>query len=290
MSAAGRLGRAGWMLAAALALPACLPVPIPPLGAAPESRANLPAARPDFIREGQTSRADVLLALGAPDRAATDERWFAYSSAAHQGGVAFVFGGYGSAAGVLVEGYLERRLVVRFDERGIVESAEFEEKVCPRVGFNEHGRTTCLDLAAVDVSDKPAAAAEATLASFERVLWLRSRGCLDPATLGAGRAGQVAAFRGALVVTDRALAFTGRRIWTLTADEAEVTTRIAYSAVSGLSLSALVGDGALDLLTAEGLCYHVVVEQIASSRSDAAAMARLRAVLEERLGTTARPP
>lgn len=150
------LRRVRWAcaLAALLVVSGCLPVPIPPLGIAPDSRSNLPPTRPGFIHEGETQRADVLLALGAPDRAGADERWFAYASAAHQGGVAFVVGSYGGAGGVLVEGYLERRLVIRFDERGIVESVEFEEKVCPRVGLNEHGRTACLDLTALDLSDK----------------------------------------------------------------------------------------------------------------------------------------
>lgn len=286
------LRRVRWAcaLAALLVVSGCLPVPIPPLGIAPDSRSNLPPTRPGFIHEGETQRADVLLALGAPDRAGADERWFAYASAAHQGGVAFVVGSYGGAGGVLVEGYLERRLVIRFDERGIVESVEFEEKVCPRVGLNEHGRTACLDLAALDLSDKGSAAAESVLDRFERVVWLRSRGCIDPATLGSSRAPPALAFRGTLLVTERSLVFTGHRIWTLFADDAEVTARIPLSAVAGLSLSALGRDDALDLLTAEGLCYRIVVEGAGAPRSDAEANARLKAVLEAHLGTTARPP
>lgn len=289
MSARQRSGRV-WALAAALVLAGCLPVPIPPLGVVQDSRANLPAARPDFIREGQTRRADVLLTLGAPDRADADERWFAYSSTAHQGGVALVFGGYGGAAGLLVEGYLERRLVVRFDERGIVEAVEFEEKVCPRVGLNEHGTRACLDLATLDLSAKSAAPAEATLESFGRVVWLRSRGCIDPATVGTGRASPALAFRGTLALTERSLVFTGHRIWTLFADDAEVTARIPFSAVAGLSLSKLDHGDGLDLLTGEGLCYHIVVAGSGDSGRDAEANARLKAVLEKRLDTTARPP
>jgi outer membrane protein assembly factor BamE (lipoprotein component of BamABCDE complex) len=275
--------------AIALVLAGCLPVPIPPLGVPQDSRTNLPTARPGFIREGQTQRADVLLALGAPDRADADERWFAYSSAAHQGGVAFVVGGYGSAAGVLVEGYLERRLIVRFDEHGIVEAVEFEEKVCPRVGLNEHGASACLDLVTLDLSAKGDAPPESALDRFERVLWLRSGGCIDPANVGTNKASPATAFRGTLVVTERSLVFTGRRIWTLFADDAELTARVPFSAVAGLALSKLGHDGALDLLTAEGLCYHIVVEGSGTSRGDTEANGRLKAVLEERLGATARP-
>ena len=102
--------------------------------------------------------------------------------------------------GVLVEGYLERRLIVRFDERGVVEAVEFEEKTCPRVGVNEHGRTACLDLVALDLSDKEVASAEpAVVASFEHVLWLRSRRCPDPATVGSSAASASTAFRGTLL-------------------------------------------------------------------------------------------
>lgn len=288
MSVGWRLHRVS-VLAAALVLAGCLPVPIPPLGVMQDSRTNLPTARPAFIREGQTQRADVLLALGAPDRVDADERWFAYSSATHQGGVAFVVGSYGGAGGVLVEGFLERRLIVRFDERGIVEAVEFEEKVCPRVGLNEHGRSACLDLASLDLSAKGVAPAEAALDRFERVLWLRSAGCIDPATVGTSMASPAMAFRGTLLVTERSLVFTGHRIWTLFADDAELTARIPFSAVAGLALSKLDHGGALDLLTAEGLCYHIVVEGSGTSRRDTEAHARLKAVLEERLGTTARP-
>jgi len=290
VSTGGRVVRRAWALIAALALSGCLPVPIPPLGVAPDSRGNLPAVRPGFIREGQTHRAEVLLVLGSPDRADADERWFAYSSAAHQGGVAFVMGSYGGAGGIVVEGYLERRLIIRFDERGIVEAAEFEEKVCPRVGLNEHGRTACLDLATLDLSDKNFALAEPVTTSFERVLWLRSRGCLDPATVGSSRANPATAFRGTLGVTERSLVFTGRKVWTLFADDAELTVRVPFTSVSGLSLSALGNGGALDLLTAEGLCYHIVVEGTGASSRDTAANSSLKGVLENRLGMIARPP
>lgn len=288
MSAGASLRRA-WAIAAALGLSGCLPVPIPPLGPAPEARGNLPAARPEFIREGRTQRADVLLALGAPDRADADERWFAYSSATHQGGVAFVVGSYGGAGGVLVEGYLERRLIVRFDERGVVEAVEFEEKTCPRVGVNEHGRTACLDLVALDLSDKGVASAEpAVVASFEHVLWLRSRRCPDPATVGSSAASASTAFRGTLAVTGRSLVFSGRKAWTLIADDTEVTTRLPFNAVAGLSLSALPNDIALDLRTTEGLCYHVLVEGSGAAPDEA--NARLKAALEQGLGMTALPP
>lgn len=111
------------------------PVPLPPMGYEESSRRNVPATRPDWIVEGTTSRADVLLRLGSPDGEAVDGSWMGYLSSKHEGGVAFVLIVGAGGGAVTVEGYVERRLVVWFDERGIVLKALFEEAQCPRAGL-----------------------------------------------------------------------------------------------------------------------------------------------------------
>ncbi len=73
-----------------LALSGCLVLPIVP-GDESDSRQNLGDKLPDFIVTGETTRADVLLALGEPDGESDHGEWFAYTRRTRTGGAAGFF-------------------------------------------------------------------------------------------------------------------------------------------------------------------------------------------------------
>lgn len=143
------------ILMATLLLTAC-PVPIPPhsLG----TRENVADHVPAFIKEGITTREDVFMKLGEPDGVAVDDSWVMYVYGKAQGGVAFIMAAGGGAGGILVEGTYYRRLIVRFDDKGIVSFATLETKTCPRsaVGVNSSGGESppCLDIYGKDIPAK----------------------------------------------------------------------------------------------------------------------------------------
>lgn len=109
---------------AALMLGGCLPLmPHPEMG----SRTNVAGAVPGFIRAGESTRADVLHALGEPDACADDESWMMYSSAYSKGGMLLSGGGTG---GGTLERMRYRRLLVQFDAGGRVTKAFTESADC----------------------------------------------------------------------------------------------------------------------------------------------------------------
>lgn len=128
-----KLSLAGAATAAAAALAGCVPIPLVS-GYEDASRQNVPAAVPDFIVQGTSSRTDVLLALGEPDRSADDESWFLYGSIYSKGGLMLVgvIGGPYAAAfvGVGEETMRYRLLTVRFDAAGIVSGVELTQRSC----------------------------------------------------------------------------------------------------------------------------------------------------------------
>jgi outer membrane protein assembly factor BamE (lipoprotein component of BamABCDE complex) len=143
-----------WILvaiAAALALAACVPVPLVPRELQ-GSRQDIGEHRPDFIVEGVTTREDILVRLGEPDRRGYADRWFAYRSRRSEGGVLLVVPyGAGFAAGA--ESVRYRRLVVSFDSRGLVESVGYTDRICPSymLGDERYDSGTCFDVATGDI-------------------------------------------------------------------------------------------------------------------------------------------
>lgn len=129
----------------AIDLAACIPIPIPSLGYLGDSRTNLPDRVPEFVVKGETTREQILFALGAPDSHAADGSWMAYSSARHAGGVAFVVGG-GYTAGVVgpVSTYERRLLIVRFDANSVVVDAAVEVRRC--LGANDASCSVAPDI------------------------------------------------------------------------------------------------------------------------------------------------
>jgi len=120
--------RCGAILISVLPMAGC-PIPVPG-GYAASSRENVPAEPLDWITTGVTTREDVLMQLGEADAVATDGSWLAYGSAYSEGGVIFVIFGGGSAAGAGSEHMEYRRLVVRFDEHGVVTNADLVTREC----------------------------------------------------------------------------------------------------------------------------------------------------------------
>jgi hypothetical protein len=111
----------------------CVPIPyvIPPLGNTAESRHNLGERARSFIVQGQTTREEVLYALGEPDTG--DDQWFSYVSASRQGGVGTLLVpafGSGPIPDAHTQRVLFRRLIVQFDADGRVSHFENQSKTC----------------------------------------------------------------------------------------------------------------------------------------------------------------
>ena len=117
-----------------LLLHGCVPIPLPSgfeLG-----RENLGDSAPGFIVSGKTTRVEVLLTLGEADGSALDESWLSYGGAFFKGGV--VLAGYFPIA-LSSETLAYRRLVVFFDEAGVVERTQFETRVCEESAVHWQG-------------------------------------------------------------------------------------------------------------------------------------------------------
>jgi len=117
-------------------LSGCVPIPTLPFGDKEWSRQNIGDSVPGFIVVGQTTRVDVILALGDPDRKTKDDLRFFYARATEEGGIAFIVGGAMQAA-VTGTPVTYRLLTVNFDARGVVSGAK-SEKLVKRSFFGEH--------------------------------------------------------------------------------------------------------------------------------------------------------
>jgi outer membrane protein assembly factor BamE (lipoprotein component of BamABCDE complex) len=152
-----------WAVIAGAAVLAGCPVPIVPHYES-GSRYNIGERMPDFIVEGATTRDDLLLHMGEPDGRGPEDRWFTYGSRYNEGGVIFVVGGPGGVGGVGASSIRYRRIVVRFDDRGVVSSAGFVERSCPSV-MGGAGNAFGESPACIDVTSDDARAPEAKSAS-----------------------------------------------------------------------------------------------------------------------------
>jgi outer membrane protein assembly factor BamE (lipoprotein component of BamABCDE complex) len=95
------------------------------------SRENLGTEITERMVVGVTTREEVLLLLGEPDGAGPNDSWLAYGSAYGEGGVGFLFCGLGGGcAGVGGEKREYQRLIVVFDELGLMTNAEFVSREC----------------------------------------------------------------------------------------------------------------------------------------------------------------
>ena len=131
----------------------CVPIPIGSDYERFGRRENLGDSVPGFIVSGKTTRSEVLLALGEADGRALDESWLSYGCAIARGGVEFIL--YPLAAPA-TESLEYRRLVVYFDEAGVVERTGFEMRICQETsvrwpGGEESRPQACLDAAGRDL-------------------------------------------------------------------------------------------------------------------------------------------
>lgn len=134
-------------------LPACV-IPLPIQEAYRHgSRENLGAAAKESIVAGKTTREEVLLRLGQPDGAALDESWLLYVCVRSKGGVLVFI--YPSPAMPAFETVDYTRLVVYFDEAGVVERTQFEQRTCRETEFITQGAEVkprpCIDVLGKDL-------------------------------------------------------------------------------------------------------------------------------------------
>jgi len=128
----------GVILPAAVLLAGC-PIPLPS-GYSLVSRENLGAEVTNRLVAGVTTREDVLLRLGEPDGTGPDGSWLAYGSVSGRGGVLFVMCAAAECGGAGGEQVAYQRLIVSFDERGLMTNAEFVSRECWE-GFIVMGRS-----------------------------------------------------------------------------------------------------------------------------------------------------
>jgi hypothetical protein len=169
---------------AGILLSGCIPIPLVS-GYETGSRQNIPAQVPGFVVQGQTTRADVVLALGEPDRSADDGSWLLYGSGYSRGGLALVaVGGAGGALGIAEEKMRYRLLIFHFDTTGVLSSTELKEKYCPEwsvVAAPGPGSEPirCFDLSGdkLAASDRAAVAAagERVIGTYPHVIWWSDR-------------------------------------------------------------------------------------------------------------------
>jgi hypothetical protein len=153
-----------------LALGGCIPFATPHLLQS-DSRIDVTTATQQRLEVGKSTRADVLLALGAPDGRAADDSWFTYGSARTSEVGGFLF--------LLVDGIgLEHlnthvsRLLVKFDPRGIVSNVDLQKSECSGLMVAQG----CLDLKGKELTAADAAREQGygiALLSFPRAQFRR---------------------------------------------------------------------------------------------------------------------
>jgi len=159
----------GAILAVAVLIAGC-PFPLPP-GYTESSRENLSAETTERLVPGVTTREEVLLLLGEPDGVGPNDTWLAYGSVYGEGGSVFVICAGNSCGGAGAEKMKYGRLVVSFDESGLMTNAEFVSRKCWEGIFaidSHAGRSQpCMQVNAPD-SDEQMAAPSADLdASYQ---------------------------------------------------------------------------------------------------------------------------
>ncbi len=174
-----RVFKSSFVFAAAIYLSSCIVVPYE----APEGhmgpRTDVPAAVPDGIVKGKTTRAEVLQTEGKPDGEGAGDDWFVYSSTSKQSGLGLFFCaavnytvGCGDARRQVWD---YRRLVVRFDAAGVVADAHVDSASCVRWTRNSGVPVPCLDLLGNDLRHEDALATiekgKPVLATYEGVRW-----------------------------------------------------------------------------------------------------------------------
>ena len=160
------LSRAGLALVAAI-ISGCIPIPLPlRSGPLADTRTNVPPEVPSSIAIGHTTRREVLLELGEPDGTGPADQWYTYGSAISRGGTGIVMVSYGVVY-VARQSVEFRRLLVQFDDAGVVSDVRLDTKRCPfwessssSGGSSDVASVPCLDLRGGDVGQQAGPTAE----------------------------------------------------------------------------------------------------------------------------------
>lgn len=142
-------------------LTACVPLfPYPVSEGHLHTRENLRAHIPEFITPGQTTIENVLMKMGGPDAVATDESWLEYGTCYGQSGLGLVFLAGGPGGGIVGNVSMQNvkciRLIIQFNQFGVVSDSIFETKECSAFDGNamDGCHEECLDLCGKDIPRK----------------------------------------------------------------------------------------------------------------------------------------
>lgn len=167
------------LFAAAVSLSGCLIVPYEAPQGSVGPRQDVPAAVPDTIVKGKTTRDEVLRDEGKPDFQGDAADWFVYASASKESGLGLFFcaaansnAGCGDARRQVWD---YRRLVVRFDAAGVVSDVHVDSASCLRWTRNYGSPVPCLDLRGDDLRREDALATvekgKNVLTTYQSVRW-----------------------------------------------------------------------------------------------------------------------
>ncbi len=152
-------------------LASCFPIPRFP-GDTSETRLNISSVAPESIMVGKTTRADVLLALGEPDGASEHGEQFIYTRATSKGGIfGLLIGPQVGWAGT--ERMVYRRLIITFDDQGVVASKRMESAACWESSLQETSSLPCVDVQGLDVTSLDILRTEevSEVRAFPRLYW-----------------------------------------------------------------------------------------------------------------------
>ena len=121
--------RWSWLAAMLTGAPLIACNPIPPHHS-PISRWNVPEEIPGWLEPGSTTLAETFFRLGEPDDYAADRRTLGWVNVNRLGGGVLIFAAAGSAAAAAALGESFRRLVVQFDDNGVVMERRLENDAC----------------------------------------------------------------------------------------------------------------------------------------------------------------
>src|SRR5215469_10705752 len=108
---------------------ACCLYPYPAASLANQSR-ECPGGNTGWLEPGRTTLADTFFRLGEPDDYAADRRTLGWVNINRLGGGVLIFAAGGSAAAAAALGESFRRLVVQFDDNGVVTNRWMESDAC----------------------------------------------------------------------------------------------------------------------------------------------------------------
>ncbi|MBS0561042.1 MAG: hypothetical protein JSR21_13410 [Proteobacteria bacterium] len=116
----------------ALLQTACVPIPFVVPARDLDMRQDIGQPLPVRIEPGQTTMADVILALGQPHTATTDssQASLTWVSGHTGGGLGIVLFGQAAATVAAVRGVTYRRLIVIFASDGTVAASRYDERAC----------------------------------------------------------------------------------------------------------------------------------------------------------------